>query len=232
MRVRSAVAGLVLLLAAAPLAAQTTSVSNVLHSGVAFNGVYVGWYEADVPYLGGPGTDVICVDYTRISKNYTASVTGLVSVADGGDYSETRQGPRGDKTIQGTTYNPFERYWMSAWLATKFQGMSTGSGGENWGVLHYAIWRTASGDPLATIESALPGSLSGAQEGAVETWITDARMALAGGDDIGQWVVLGANGQDAQEYMSQVPEPAAMLLLLTGLGGVIGAGAVRRRRTP
>jgi len=183
---------------------------------VAYNGVYVGPYQAWVTSLPGqPVIDIFCVDYSHeVWNNYTwtANFTNLAS----GNLGLTRLG----YGLTGSALASVQtRYEMTAWLASQFKTAPTSS----WGDIDYAIWNvTTPGTPALTSASAM--------------WLARADSVQNYGTvDMSSWDVVtdvtaqGENG-GTQEFLTHVstPEPATLLLLGTGLLGLMAVGVTKR----
>ena len=183
---------------------------------VVYNGVYVGPYQAWVTSLPGqPVIDIFCVDYAHeITYNqlWTANFTNLAT----GNLGLTRLG----YGLTGSALASVQaRYEMTAWLASQFQTAPTSS----WGDIDYAIWNvTSPGTPTLTSASAM--------------WLARADSVQNYGTvDMSSWDVVtdvtaqGENG-GTQEFLTHVstPEPATLLLLGTGLLGLMAVGVTKR----
>jgi len=160
-------------------------------------GPYVGRFTGDP---GMPQFSVYCVDYTHTAKDQTVNVAAV-----GGSLATTR-------------LNDFAKYQTAAYLASLFETSST----SQWGSIHAAIWSVTSGVSV--------GNAAG----------RDGYLALAASNaasfDTNGWYVLTptnpSSASSGQEFLIRsrtvsVPEPAAFLLLATGV--LLLAGASRRR---
>ena len=167
--------------------------------GEASGNVLVGPYNG---ILGGVAMDIFCIDGAHLvrSGEYSVYVTPLSSVNIG------------DPTY---TYYGMPAYAKAAWLSTRFAMYP-----DDWDDIHQAIWNITSGGLPATYYTSADNA---------RYWEGKA-ADFYGGINTREWAVLHAVDGDAQEFLVRrsVPEPEAILLLLSGLVGI--AGVVVRRR--
>lgn len=103
------------------------------------------------------------------------------------------------------------QYQQAAWLTTQFAVNPTSS----WGDIQFAVWRVFTNDPtLVTAGS--------------DFWLAQAQSQDFTNFDFSAFRILTPTGEQGQEMITTVPEPATLLLLGTGLSAV--AAGVRRRR--
>jgi hypothetical protein len=171
-------------------------------------GVQVGPYSARFEYPASAAFSIYCVDYTHFAKDGWVNVTGLSS----GNLGNTRLGLNGAEDFTGD----YSRYRQAAYLATLFDTGNQPT--TEWGKIHAAIWTLTSG--------VTPGGDTGAY--LTSTWAAPTTFSTDG------WYILtptnptySTSGQEFLMRTVSVPEPAAFLLMATGL---LLLAAVSRKR--
>jgi hypothetical protein len=197
-------------------------------------GVQVGPYTARFLANGTtarttatPAFSVYCVDYLHYASNSTGlvNVTGVMS---GANFANTRLGNFGDYQKSAYLSSLFDSWTThQAALAAANVGV-TFSKAEVWGGLHAAIWDVATG----------PAGLGSGDTALARNYFLNLASANGGSYDASGWYVLSerdvalSDGRSGQEFLMRrevaVPEPATVLLMLTGMMLLLVVGRMRR----
>ena len=161
--------------------------------------------------LGGDTFDMFCVDPANDATDADGPVY-ITPLKYAGNFSGTQYTYNSDRN----------KYLQAAWLISNFSYNNPDSGTN--GSIQGAIWQIMGGLPSGYNAPNINAWVADAQMEANYTSVNMARYAVLSGTGYPQ----GEFGQEFMVQLETVPEPASLLLLMTGLVG-IGGVATRRR---
>ena len=179
-------------------------------STVTFNGSYAfanNGYGIP-PYggtLDGQPAQFFCVDFSHDITGGMSWSAAVTPVTVGGNYGATFLGNPGSPTYAGSNSAAGNDYLLFAYLLTQ---MSQSTDQTQIAEDQWAIWSFTDGgyDPYGAANLA---------------WIINTAEQNLGSFNPTGWEILTPdNGTYGQEFMTYVPEPSSVLLLVLGLGAL------------
>lgn len=197
----------------APVLHAQTQVKLTGAGNTVSHGVYVGPYKGQIGSApGAPTVDLFCVDYlnhSRIGQTWTAKKSFI-----------------GEDNIRlgnsrfGAMPNSLERYRMAAWLTTQFATAPA----TQWGDIHATIWHLMTpSSPGYTPNSVWLAAAQDFYLNNSNPHFYDRFMILSDVNMSGP-NSAGIRSGGVQEFIVVTPEPGTMILLGTGLVGLLAIG--------